>query len=221
MGPDHHPRASQGQCQDEWDGWGNGRKCVPYSKPQVFHPVTSLFSQDLLDPELKIKARRLIDTIWLLSMRLGREVIKNNSSCHYPNNSAGLSDCNPIWPFVILSAAITVLRFVERKFPSKQRPNQSQGLVHISGRAGCGGRGRVPSELRHPWNHCVCGGRLCPWGGWAPSTGRLTWSEEVKVYDRNHLGEVYLCRWDKVSTPDWKKEGEERERGSEPKNPNA
>lgn len=58
--------------------------------------VILLFSQDLLVPELKIKACRLVDTPWLLSMRLRREVIKNNSSCHYPNNSVGLSDCNPV-----------------------------------------------------------------------------------------------------------------------------
>jgi len=52
-----------------------------------------------------------MDTIWLLSMRLEREVIKNNSSCHYSNNSVGLSDCNATGPFVILSAAIIRLQF--------------------------------------------------------------------------------------------------------------
>lgn len=52
--------------------------------------VTYLFSQDLLHPELKMKTCRLIDIIWLLSMKLGHEVVRNNSSCHYPNNSVGL-----------------------------------------------------------------------------------------------------------------------------------
>lgn len=63
-------------------------RCLP--------PVILLFSWDLLVLELKIKTYRLIDTLWLLSMRPRHEVIKNNSSCHYPNNSVGLSDCNPV-----------------------------------------------------------------------------------------------------------------------------
>lgn len=68
----------------------------PPNLEDAFRPVILLFSQDLLVPELKIKACRLIDTLWLLSKRPRLEVIKNNSSCHYPNNSVGLSDCNPV-----------------------------------------------------------------------------------------------------------------------------
>lgn len=119
----------------------------------IFHPVTSLFSQELPDPELKIKACRLMDTIWLLSMRLGREVIKNNSSCHYPNNSVGLSDCNPIWPFVILRAAITRLQFRDlwrANSPPNKGQTRARASYTVSGRAGCGGQAQVLSDLWQP-----------------------------------------------------------------------
>lgn len=93
--------------------------------------VSSLFSQDLLDPELNIKACRLIDSIWLLSMRLGCEVIKNNSSCHYPNSSVGLRDCDPMWPFVVLSAAITRLKFHDF-WKASSPPDKGQTRVGAS-----------------------------------------------------------------------------------------
>lgn len=99
-----------------WVGWLRKWKemCSLLKPPNLedaFHPVKLLFSWDLLVPEMKIKTCRLIDTLWLLSMRPRHEIIKNNSSWHYPNNSVGLSDCNPVWPFVITSTAIVRLQF--------------------------------------------------------------------------------------------------------------
>lgn len=113
-----------------WVGWLRKWKelCSLLKHPNLkdaFPPVVALFSRDLLVPELKIKACRLIDTLWLLSMRLRHEVIKNNSSCHYPNNSVGLSDCNPIWPFVIPSAAIVRLQF-HHLWRANSPPNKGQ-----------------------------------------------------------------------------------------------
>lgn len=74
---------------------------------------------------MRIKAFRLIGTIWLLSVRLGYEVVKNNSFYHYPNNSVGLNDCNPIWPFAILSATITRLKFHDL-WRANSPPNKDQ-----------------------------------------------------------------------------------------------
>lgn len=103
----------------------------PPNLEDFFHLVTSLFSQDLLDPELKIKTCGLIDIICLLPMKLGCEVIKNNSSCHYPNNSVGLTDGNLIWPSVIPSAAITRLQFCEL-WSANTPPNKGHTRVRAS-----------------------------------------------------------------------------------------
>lgn len=162
----------------------------PPNLEDIFHPATSLLSQDLLDPELKIKACRLIDTIWLVSMRLGHEVIKNNSSCHYPNNSVGLSDCNPIWPFVIRSAAITRLRFRDL-WRANSPPNKHPGPHAHLWKSRVWWLCPVVSELRQ-----------CFWG--ALSLGMAEHlppgdSPGVKKYRLitaiyQHLGKMYLCR---------------------------
>lgn len=105
---------------------------------------------------MKIKAFGLVDTIWLLSARLGCEVIKNNSFCHYPNNSVGLSDCNPTWPFVILSATITRLHFHDlwrANSPPNKGQNTARALCTSWGEQGAVAMpGSISGGLCH-WSH--------------------------------------------------------------------
>lgn len=188
-------------------------RCLP--------PVILLFSRDLLVLELKIKTYRLIDTLWLLSMRPRHEVIKNNSSCHYPNNSVGLSDCNPVWPSVIPSTAIVRLQFHDL-WGANSPPNKSKTRARVLC-ASLGERSGVAMpKFSLSWGSpkiTTFLGRACHRVWLRTFYTPLEWRFITAFYQNLH--KVCLCRWDKVSTPDWKKEGEERERGSEPKNPNT
>lgn len=181
MGAAYHPRVSYDNANNNTRVNGMAKEAEenvlsaqnPNTVISILSP--SLFSWDLWDPEMRIKACSLIGTIWLLSARLGYEVVKNSSFNHYPNNSVGLNDCNPIWPFAILSATITRLQFHGLwRTNSPSNKDQNKTLAH---------RWPYPSPLLHLQGDHFMSGYLYHYGHL--STLHRAKSKGVKIYPCN------------------------------------